>query len=125
MPESSVVELLCRMPTDFRKRRDISMIGLLKESGYLQNPDRITEQDLESHIRSNPHLVETWLSESADQRCTPAWYFLSPDDEWRGQPGSWRVGFYPGTELHEFEVGSTAYAFFIKRFAEQIRSFIT
>ena len=94
MMKSTVIEKLCQMPLACRERGDVSMADLLAESGYTDCPDDITEGDLEKHIREHPDLIQLWLVESEDQRCTPAWYLKAPAE---GSPArGWVVGFYPG-----------------------------
>ena len=106
------------MPKDFRDRGNISMVGLLEESGYLESSDKITEEALEDYFKENNELIEDWLLESMDTRSSPAWYFKSPTDHTRAD--NWTVGFYPDGDIYKFNEGYKACAFYVKRFLEKL-----
>src|ERR1700691_540432 len=53
-----VAEKVSRMASEFYRLRNISMMDLLKSSGYLQNPSAVMESDLEEVFRAQPHLID-------------------------------------------------------------------
>jgi hypothetical protein len=75
-----IVGKLCRIPIDFGDRQDISVVDLLGESGYCLIPDAITTEAIETHLRAHPALVESWLSYSENQRCSPSYFLIVPRD---------------------------------------------
>jgi hypothetical protein len=120
MKNQKIIEALCRIPRDFRERGDVSMVSLLKETGYVEMPDQITVEAIELHLKAHPELVEIWQSESQDKRSSPAWYLMSPTD-YSNTRKAWVVGNYPSNEIHEFKDGFKACAFYIKKESEQLR----
>ena len=121
MELTDVIEALSRIPRDFRERGDVSVVSLLKESGYVERFNQIIEKDLAGHFQEHPDLVQVWLHYSEDQRCSPAWYFLPPGDSFSGLKG-WAVGYYPECRHREFQDGAEACAHYVKRWAESVRS---
>ena len=61
MGTREIAEAVCRMPSEFYERRNISILDLLKESRYLQDPDAVTEEELERVFRSFPGLIDGWV----------------------------------------------------------------
>src|SRR3954465_8781711 len=94
MAGANTIEAICRMPAEFRRRGDVSMMDLLKESGYLENRSHVTEVLLQLYLNDHPEVIEAWLIESQDQRTSEGWYLLDPTAAEAGR--GWIVGFYPG-----------------------------
>jgi hypothetical protein len=109
------------MAADFYRSRNLSMIDLLKSSGYLQDPKGITEQDLESVLRLAPSLVQPWVILSLDKRTRYGWYILAPNSK----TSEWTVGWYPRGPKYTFSDEFAACAAFIKREAEHLREMVT
>jgi hypothetical protein len=120
MDITTTIRAVCEMAKQFEERGNVSEIALLRESGYLENPDQITEADILEYLRHYPDLINTWLLQSQNKRTTHSWYMKSPDDN-DSQSNVWIVGFYPGDEIHEFRDEASACAFYVKQEAEQIR----
>ena len=117
-----IVDALCTMPTRFHERGDISMIGLLRETGYNGPQSGVSEQDIEKHLRQHPDLVRVWTNYSEDQRCSPAWYLAQPGTSSDSAEG-WRVGYYAhDSRLPEtlFPDEFVACAFYIAREVETL-----
>ena len=115
------LDSLCRMPVVFRERGHISMVQLVRDSGFDRSFSTVLESDINAHLRENSELVEAWVGYSQDQRCSPAWYLSGPGDGLEGLR-SWSVGYYSNegaapetTFSDEFE----ACAFFIVRNLER------
>ena len=118
LPSMATVEAICRMPEDFTRRGDVSMITLLKESGHLNSPGELTEEVLRQYIGAHPEVMESWIGLSQDQRTSESWYVLRP--EWAESRGSWIVGFYPGGPSKSYSNGVDACAAFIKRYVDDL-----
>jgi hypothetical protein len=118
---SSVVGELCEMPNAFRARGNVSMVTLLSEITSTSSA-LPSEEDIEAHLRQRPHLVESWVGHSEDQRCSPSWYLARPGLGLDATDG-WRVGYYaPRNRIPErvFPDEFSACAFFIARYVEQL-----
>jgi hypothetical protein len=61
-PIQAVIENVCRIPADFTERRDISVVDLLAESGYLEVGQAVTENIIEKHLRAHPDLIHLWAA---------------------------------------------------------------
>ncbi len=125
MSIEKVAEAVCSMAKD-HKQKGYSMAELIEESGYRTIFNEVTEQTIESFLRTQPDLIDSWLIYSMDQRSTPSWYIKSPVD-FPEKEILWIVGFLPrnvgnSKEVHEFKDGFQACAFFIKKISYQIIS---
>ena len=83
-----IVKRICYLPVDFHRLRTVSAIQLLRDSGYLNKPENITNEMVEAFLRDHPELVTQWLNWSADKRVSSGWYFLH-------EKGKYVVGYYP------------------------------
>jgi hypothetical protein len=86
------VYAVCRMPIEFH-RRNISMVGLIDETGYVSLAGEITQAVLEEHLRQHPELVAVWVQYSEDQRCSPA-YGLGGRDTVGDPTKDWHVSYW-------------------------------
>jgi hypothetical protein len=77
-----VVERVCHLPRDFRLVGTKSVIQLAEEIGIPAHRECITSSAVESQLLTQPELVDDWLLWSADQRCSPAWYFCEDGEEY-------------------------------------------
>jgi hypothetical protein len=119
---SATIEAICRMPEDFTRRGDVSMVALLEESGYLSNRSALTEAVLRQYIEAHPEVVDSWTGFSEDQRASESWYVLRP--EWADARGSWIVGFHPGGPRTSHSNGVEACAAFIKRYVDDLAKYV-
>jgi hypothetical protein len=110
------------VPIALQAGGNISMVGLIEETGYSALADDVTESVLEKHLRHYPELVPVWSRYSEDQRCTPAFGLSESNEPAKG----WRVFYWdhePASRWHrDFRDEFTACAFFIKRYAESLVS---
>ena len=90
-----VVERVCRLPRDFRLVGTKSIIQLAEEIGLPSHRECITSSAVKSQLLAQPELVDDWLLWSADQRCSPAWYFCKDGEEYI-------VGYGPNGEEMRF-----------------------
>ena len=55
-----------------------SILDLLKSSGYIQDHDAVTEQQLQIVFEANPELIRPWVILSDDRRTKYGYYLLPP-----------------------------------------------
>jgi hypothetical protein len=118
-----IAEAVCRMASDFYGLRNRSILDLLKSSGYVQDYDAITEQQLQIVFEANPELIHPWVILSADQR-TKYGYYLLPPGVSPNKGADWVVGYYPGGQEEHLPGGPSACARFVKFEAENLRYMI-
>jgi len=94
------------------------MLALLKESGYLGSPSEVTTAALQAHFVTHGEDLEGWVSNSHDNRSSPAWYVAEPS----GLSTKWEVGRHPGGQREYFESGAAACAVYVKRWLEYASS---
>ena len=124
-----VVEAVCSITKVYKQRGNVSIFTLMEESGYRAISNDITEQAIESFLRTHPSLVDSWHHYSMDQRCSPSWYIQEPS-EISSIGNEWIVGFMSvdidgRKEVFKFKDGFQACAFFIKKICNQIISYGT
>jgi hypothetical protein len=119
MHSKDIIAAIGRMPREFRRREDVSMIALLKESGYLDCPDEVTIPALQAHFGTNSEDLEGWVLNSLDNRGSPAWYIAEPN----GSSAKWLVGHYPGEHREYFDSGAEACAVYVRRWLEATARF--
>ncbi|WP_136525382.1 hypothetical protein [Geomonas ferrireducens] len=120
MNHDETIELVCRMALEFENRGNISMVGLIRKSGYPAIHDQITENEFSEYFRNHSELIETWLAESDNKRTSSGWYIKEPGDSFT-KSKQWVVGFYPNGETREFHEAAEACGFYLKMEAEEIR----
>jgi hypothetical protein len=95
-----------------------SPLKLLRESGYYNMPDKITESVIQEALTRRPELVRDWQIYSEDKRCA-GWYWQA------GAQRGYEVRFTPeagkDTEVLLFRNEVSACAAFIKREVERFR----
>jgi hypothetical protein len=79
------------MPKDHRDRGDVSMLDLLKESGFEVEHEIPSAKSIKHYLKSNPQLIQFWILETEDQRYSPAWFIDAPDDG--SSDEGWAVGY--------------------------------
>lgn len=108
------------MASDFFRLRDRSMLDLLQSSGYLQDHDAITEQQLAAVFEASPDLIHPWFLHSERKRTKYGYYLVPPTGSPDGR-GDWVVGYHAGGRVERFSDGATACARFVKFEAENLR----
>src|SRR5690348_11154500 len=110
MTQDTIVERLCRLPSDeYRIRTPAtvvldSMAALIQRSGYCETPEALTRERVAEVLRRNPQLIRDWLLWSGDQRWPEGWCFDRKSDH------HFTVYFFPGGLKHRFsdEIGACA-----------------
>lgn len=82
-----MIKKICNLPLDFEKSRNKSIVGLIKESGYLEYKDKIVLGAIKAYLSLNRCLVDNWLIYSSDKRTSSGWYFCA-------DKGVYIVGYY-------------------------------
>ena len=118
MQPNDVIAAVGRLPREFKRRQNVSMLALLKESGYLGSQSDVTIAALQAHFASHAEDLEAWVSSSYDNRSSPAWYVAEPS----GSGSRWEVGHQPGGQREHFESGAAACAVYVKRWLESASS---
>ena len=108
------------MASDFYSLRNRSILELLKSSGYVQDHDTITEQQLQIVFEASPELIRPWVVLSEDKR-TKYGYYLLPPRALPNKGADWVVGYHPGGKEEHFLDGPSACARFVKFEAENLR----
>ena len=113
-----IIEKVIRFPYDYRTLGNVSPINLIKKSGYVELYQQINEEEIETVLKLNPHLINEWLLWSENKRSNPTWHFDKFED------GSYSVAY--STEGIESEINTfdkfKACAAFIKREMENYKS---
>jgi hypothetical protein len=76
MGMNSVAQTVGRLASEFYRLRNLSMIDLLKSSGYVQNPSAVLEKDLEAVFRAEPDLIDAWVRLSSYKRTRYPWLLV-------------------------------------------------
>ncbi len=86
-----VVADICELPLRLRIR-NISVIALVEESGYRDDPNALTVDAISSYLAEHPELVDSWFGYSEDKRTSSGWYVkqLAAD--------AFEIGYYPKGE---------------------------
>ena len=106
------------MPSRFYTERNVSIYALLKETGYFELHNEISESNIYEVLIQHPECINQWLSWSEDKRSSSGWYFKQDED------GKYIVGFFPTSKDFNVNIYSDkteACAVFIKREIEDIR----
>ena len=120
---NNIATELVKIPRTFQIRRDMSIVALLKEMGYLELYDQVSVSDIREALTRDPACVQEWMNYSEDQRC-PGWYLCLNDE------GLYEVGFFDhNTDPHynhrvQYESAMDACAVFIKQEIETVRSHV-
>lgn len=111
------IEKIIHFPYDYRIRRNISPVNLIKESGYPEFHLKINEEEIAAVLNQYPDMIKEWLLWSENKRSNPTWHFEKFED------GTYEVA-YSTEGLHP-EINTTdefkACAAFIKREMERYK----
>lgn len=114
----SITAAVCTMPVRLKARGDVSLVQLLRESGYLDSPGSVTVATVVSHLRQHLDLIDAWLMLSADKRCDSGWYLTEK------QGGLLELGYFPTGPRTEFSDRVRGCAEFIVREAASLAEFV-
>jgi hypothetical protein len=120
MERREVAEAVCRLAEDFYRLGDRSILDLLRASGYLQQHEAITVEDLRAIFSANPDLMRPWLSVGNGGRY--GHYLLPPGTS--ANQNDWVVGHNSGGKDEHFQDAPAALARFVKVKADDLRYMI-
>jgi ribosomal protein S8 len=118
---NDVIAKVIDMPKRFSTDRNISIVNLLKESGYIEAFDQINESYIYKALTLKPERIHDWLIYSENKRTDSGWYFLKDSND------TYVVGYFPDkNDISEkkYPDAETACAAYIKKEIENIRSLI-
>jgi hypothetical protein len=118
MDKNDIANSIIYLPEKFYRQRDVSMYFLLRESGYFEMYDQISEKNIFDELTKNPECVGQWLNWSEDKRSSSGWYFKQNENKF------YIVGYFPPQDnlkdRNYFDI-TEACAAFIKQEIEAIR----
>lgn len=110
------------MPRRFHSLGNISIFGLLEETGYFELHDQISEDDIRTALLCCPECVQEWIQYSEDKRSSSGWY-LTLNDEGLYETAYFDIKAVPNTiNRVQYKSGVDACAAFIKHEIETLRS---
>ena len=118
MKKHNILRDIVFLPKRFSEG-NTSMYSLLKESGYFELHNQISEVDILEVLNENLECIDQWLNLSEDKRSSSGWYFKQNDN------GKFVVGYYPSDgnfQLYEYNDELEACAVFIKQEIDDIRN---
>ena len=68
-----LITAICSFPREYRTLRTISPREWIQTSGYLDQHQSITQEEIEDAIRADVSLIKNWVHFCQDKRWTPAW----------------------------------------------------
>lgn len=78
-PLSEVLESVYALPNELHARmalgRQVSLLGLLQDTGYPAMKDKIDVAALQAGLRERHGIVDCWLRYSADKDVSWGWFF--------------------------------------------------
>jgi hypothetical protein len=100
---------LCRLPHDWHTVGSKSLNQLLQESGYLDDPESVTETLIAQRLADLPEQCDAWIGYSQDRRTNSGWTIQHKN-------GTYTVQYYPnGSTVLKFTDISAACAAFAMR----------
>jgi len=66
------LKIICDFPTIY-KAGDKSPLTILRQSGYFELVNEVTEKEIILHLNNNTGLIDAWLLFTEDIRHQPAW----------------------------------------------------
>lgn len=106
------------LPNKFYNEGNVSIYSLLKESGYFELHNQISEADIFEELTQHLEYIDQWLRWSENKRSSSGWYFRE------NESGKYVVGYFPFQEslkAIEYFDKAEACSAFIKREIEDIR----
>jgi hypothetical protein len=114
-----IKDKLILLPRVFNRIGNVAIYDLLKETGYFEMYDQLSEEIIFESLAQHPEYVNDWLTYSEDKRTNSGWYFKQEG------PNSYKVGYFGGKESenipYKYIDRIKLCAAFIKRESEDIR----
>lgn len=97
----------------------MSIYNLLKETGYFEMHDQVSDDSIQKMLNHHPDCIDEWIIYSQNKRTSSGWYFKQEGKD------SYIVGYFGGTDSENVQLRFAdriaACAAFIKRESEDIR----
>jgi hypothetical protein len=119
MEKHQVIRNIVLLPKKFYDDGNVSIYSLLKESGYFEFANQVSEANIFEILIQYPECISQWLSWSENKRSGPGWYFR------KNETGKYIVGYFPAKAslaTIEYPDITQACAVFIKRAIEEIKN---
>jgi hypothetical protein len=71
----AIASNVIHIPREFWKRGNVSVFSLLKESGYFELFDQLTQKSFQDVLQVDQQCIQDWLQFSSDKRTSFGWYF--------------------------------------------------
>jgi len=118
MNTDNLIQTIIELPRQFYKSGDKSIRTLLKESGYFETFDKITENNIANKLQASIEIINDWILWSENKRSSSGWAFFESNNK------HYIVEYISNgtkSDTHEYSDKRIAYAAFIKREIESIR----
>jgi hypothetical protein len=118
MDKNQIIKEIISLPRNFYQRGDVSMYGLLEESGYFKTYDQIQPSDIEKVLQTHQEDILEWVNWSENKRAQSGWFFKMTE------AGKYKIAYASenkGTQVNEYADMIQACAVFIKMEIEDIR----
>lgn len=79
MSRSQMIKQILGLPSEYVRLGDVTMISLLREAGFYDTVDEITQAEILEVLRGFPNHFQEWQQYSEDQRCD-GWFLLNRED---------------------------------------------
>lgn len=74
----SVLEAIYSLPVVFRLRGPVSLLQLVRETGYAGLPREIGVDEIRAGLREREGIISAWLQYSREKDANWGWYFEGP-----------------------------------------------
>lgn len=115
-----VLAKILHMPANFRDLGNVPFSQLLRDSGYTEIGDQVSEADIAAGLAQAPRCILDWMEYSSDKRSSGGWYVTELPDQ-RYEVGHLSSG--APTRI-TFANNVAAVAAFIKREIEFLRALV-
>lgn len=114
-----VVARICEIPIELKARGDVSVLHLVRESGFGTQHAIVTVDALGKYLQAKPALIDAWFEYSEEKRTSSGWYILQRPD------GQFEVAFFPKGESLIIANRASACAEFVLREVRAIAGELT
>ena len=97
----TLAETISAVP-ELYEEGDESTARLLLRSGYLDQPQALTVEDVEDALRRNPDLADRWMERGHDQRLSGGWGIECDHGQYKVQSYAGDGGLVEKKKLHAF-----------------------
>jgi hypothetical protein len=111
-----MIEEICRLPLDYHAIGAKTLIQLMEEARYFENPSAVTESAIQSCLDKHPDFCDAWIGYSQDRRTDSGWVIDERNDVFT-------VFYYPNgsTKLKYKDRAAACAAFAIRELASLAR----